>query len=151
MPWLRLGEAAQPRQFQGRAPACESQAQDRCPPKMEDEAVDPTPEPQPRRSRKAAAEEAEPAKPRRSRKAAEQPRESDEAAPAPKRGRPKKAVELEPAEVRFASSRGERSFQARKPKKETGQYYGMHHPQPSALHRAQSTRQAAFDAILSSW
>ena len=122
---------------------------------MEDEAVEP--EPQPRRSRKAAAEETEPAKPRRSRKAAEseQLRASDEA---PKRGRPKKAVELEPAEVSFSSTRGTRTFQAMPKKKEPGekepgpgQYYGMHHPQPSALHRAPNPRQAAFDRILSSW
>ena len=111
---------------------------------MED--VEPV-EPEPR-------QEAAQPKPRRSRKV-EEPRAEE---PAPKkRGRPKKTtVELEPAEVRFQSTRGERTFSAMKPKKETGQkepgqYHSMHHPQPSALHRAPNPRQAAFDRILMSW
>ena len=131
---------------------------------MSDIEIEDVPAPKPRgRPRKVIVEEApppppEPAKRGRPKKVVEEAPPEAPPEPPPKKRTKKQRdpSELEPKQVSFSTSRGERSFAARAPKKmpqpepqvqeapQPGPFHALHH-------RPVSARQAALENLMANW
>ena len=126
---------------------------------MSDIEIEDVPAPKPRGRPRKVVEEAPPEPPKRGRpkKVVEEAPEPPPPPPKQKRARKQRdPSELEPKQVSFSTSRGERSFAARAPKKMQPEVQEA--PQPSqpgpfhALHhRPVSARQAALENLMANW